>query len=193
MMGGIRVDARGESSIPGLFAVGEASGGAHGAHRLAAGGGFEVVAGGALVGEAAAVTALESAGDRAYRGEPRPELLSSKLPAEYNADVTVIRESLDAGCGILRSRSELEEAMAAIEAVHDRHREQDGQPFVRRAAAIASTIARSANMREESRGDHFRTDFPEMLEEWRANVVVSKSGDDLAFGVLPCPAPTPVA
>jgi aspartate oxidase len=193
MMGGIRVDERGESSIPGLFAVGEACGGAHGAHRLAAGGGFEVVAGGAVVGEAAARMALSSSGRQQYLGGPRPDLLSSRLPGEFTPDLTVIRESLDAGCGILRDRSDLRSAITAIDSVLDRHRGRGEQPFVRRAAEIASTIARSAEMREESRGDHFRIDFPEMREDWRANVVLSKDGGDIAFRVVPCPASTPVA
>jgi aspartate oxidase len=193
VMGGIRVDERGLSSLPGMYAVGEAAGGAHGAHRLAAGGGLEVVSGGAVVGEAAGLDALAASGVRRCSLQPSPDLLSVRLGRDPQADLGIIRGALDSGCGILRTATDLEDTVAAVEEVHDRHRERAGHPFVRRAATVALAIARSAAMREESRGDHFRTDYPETSPAWLANVVVTATSGEVQFTTVACATSTTVA
>ncbi|ABL79582.1 MULTISPECIES: FAD-binding protein [unclassified Nocardioides] len=193
VMGGIRIDERGRSTLPGMYAVGEAAGGAHGAHRLAAGGGLEVVAGGAVVGEAAGLDALSATGDRRCSLAPNPDLLSVRLAAEAQADLGLIRGAMDSGCGILRTATDLEDTVTAVEEVHQRHRVPGGHPFVRRAAMVALSIARSAAMREESRGDHFRTDHPHSSEEWLANIVVTAPAGEMEFTTAPVPTATTVA
>ena len=159
MDGGVRIDATLSTSVPGLYAVGEVSGGAHGANRLAGAGGLEAVAGGAIAGEAAAEHA-RAAGPRAAAVNQRPdrELASPAGPA---AALARIHQALDSGCGILRSGAELETSVAAI---------QDSLVIgatipaaARRPGAVPSSrwrSPRSALAREDSRGDHFRTDWP---------------------------------
>lgn len=179
MMGGVRIDARGRSTLPGLYAVGEVAGGAHGGHRLAAGGGLEVVAGGAITGESAALDAVDNPLPlSAAQAEPRPDLLGLSLPDDAMSSLGRIAEALDNACGILRDRAELTAAVALLSEERDRSSEQLRNPFVLRSATLALAVAQSALARSESRGDHFRLDSPHRDDKhWLANLVV-KSGAD---------------
>jgi succinate dehydrogenase/fumarate reductase flavoprotein subunit len=192
IMGGIRIDAHGRASTPGLYAVGEVAGGVHGGHRLAAAGGMEVVAGGALAGESAAREALEKRGRLAkIQGKPRPDLLGIGLPEPATESLTTIAGALDRGCGILRDEGELTASVNTILAEWERHRAPEGDPFVRRCAQLAFAIAQAALMRTESRGDHFRTDhtFRDDLN-WLGNLVVT-AADDAPVALWYEPVATP--
>lgn len=183
VMGGVRVDGSGSSTVPGLYAVGEASGGAHGAHRLAAGGGMEVVAAGAAVGENAARFARTAERSAVDIG-PRPDLLASELTDENKAALDAIRSALGA-CGILRDGAEIAVAIESLEQIRAQH--ADGNAFIRRASGVALAIAKSALDRAESRGDHFRLDAPERNDEdYLVNFIVAQGADgDLVFSSRP--------
>jgi aspartate oxidase len=177
MDGGIRIDASTESTIRGLFAVGEVSGGAHGANRLAGAGGLEAVAGGAIAGENAARRASDSSNRERDRPRPRP-------PAEVGTPdpgaLEKIQTALDVGCGILRTAAGLSTAVTAIELATPAHVETPDALATWRSAQIALSIARAALVRAESRGDHWRVDHPARDDaRWLGNVVVSagRSGD----------------
>lgn len=160
LMGGIQIDGDAASDVPGLFAVGEVAGGAHGAHRLAAGGGMEVVAGGAIAGDSAAQHALGNPHHIDPRSPaPMPRHLGHKLDHQERAAFKQIQTALETGCGILRTRKDLAASVATIENVLETSAQLES-PFLRRSALVALTIANSALLREESRGDHFREDFP---------------------------------
>jgi aspartate oxidase len=191
MDGGVRIDATLATSVPGLYAVGEVSGGAHGANRLAGAGGLEAVAGGAIAGEAAAEHARGR--PRGRRDQWRP---AREWPIQPEAAALArIHQALDSGCGILRSGTELEKSVAAIQdsLVPARHTGR-GAP-TRRSALVALAVARSALAREDSRGDHFRTDWPGRDDrKWLGNVVVSLRGvADLAVRFEPADRLVPPA
>jgi succinate dehydrogenase/fumarate reductase flavoprotein subunit len=162
MMGGIRTDEEAATRVPGLYAVGEAAGGTHGAHRLATCGGTEVIAMGAIAGEGAAQHAATR------RDLPRGEslledleLLGTHLDKPDQAALERIRDALEEGCGVLRDRGHLEATRATLAGTRAELAEAGRlKTFVGRAAMVAAAIAESAALREESRGDHFRTDFP---------------------------------
>lgn len=182
LMGGIRIDEHGRSNVPGLFAVGEVSGGAHGAHRLAACGGTEVVAMGAIAGDTAADYARR-AGRVAYQHRvlARPELLPLTIEAPGQAELHRIRQSLDAGCGILRDRQGILDTIAVLDGIADVLRAQGNiRTFLGRSALLALAIAQSALLREESRGDHYRADYPARNDiSWLGNMVVRlRAGED---------------
>jgi succinate dehydrogenase/fumarate reductase flavoprotein subunit len=170
MDGGVRIDATLATSVPGLYAVGEVSGGAHGANRLAGAGGLEAVAGGALAGEAAAEHA---------RGTPRGQRDQRQRARDWAiqpdaAALARIHRALDSGCGILRSGPELARSVAAIQDTLARAQDGHGGRPTRRTALVALAVARSALAREDSRGDHFRTDWPDRDDtKWLGNIVVS--------------------
>jgi succinate dehydrogenase/fumarate reductase flavoprotein subunit len=178
LMGGVRIDAEAASTVPGLYAVGEVAGGAHGAHRLAACGGMEVVVGGAIAGDNATSYALAQR-NRA----PRPSFRSDPALAvpfsDHAAVLSVIRSTLDEACGVLRVGTDLQQAVDVLaeagEAAAD-----DRQLAVLRSVRVAQAIARGALMRQESRGDHFRLDFPERDDRrWLKNISVRLADDQL--------------
>lgn len=184
LMGGIRIDEEAASEVPGLYAVGEVSGGAHGAHRLAAGGGTEVVAMGAIAGEAAATFAkANSLRTPRHPAEPHPELLPTSLRPEDVQRLARLRSALDRGCGILRDADGLSATVSELDEIRSeliesgRMRSQLG-----RATLLGLAIARCALVRQESRGDHFRSDYPHRKDlRWLGNLRVrlSSKRDDV--------------
>ncbi|MYZ48330.1 L-aspartate oxidase [Propylenella binzhouense] len=154
-MGGIHVDARGRSSLDGLWACGEvASTGAHGANRLASNSLLEAV-----------VFAARVAGDiqgllPTSKTVPALDGAAGELPAggEQDSDVMRrLRHAMSRHVGVVRSRSGLVEALGIFAEIGA----QRIGPAMRNALVVARLVASAALAREESRGGHFRSDFPE--------------------------------
>jgi L-aspartate oxidase len=156
--GGILTDTWGRSTVPGLFACGEAaSTGVHGANRLASNSLLEAL----VFGRRAALADDEPVSAPAIEDEeeiPRP-----RLPLED------VRSLADRFLGVVRTGSELE----AIEAKLTGGVGLDGDPT---APLMALLLAKAARRREESRGGHFRSDCPETESAWRVRQVVSREG-----------------
>jgi aspartate oxidase len=161
LMGGVKVDARGATAVSGLFAVGEVAGGTHGAHRLAGAGGMEVVALGAIAGEQAS---------RFARGRPqrpqlealraRPELLGANLSPRGREMLAEISSAMETGCGIVRRADQLAQTVHSVVGLLEEARSEPALAQVARAALVSWIVATCALRRQESRGDHFREDFP---------------------------------
>jgi succinate dehydrogenase/fumarate reductase flavoprotein subunit len=188
VMGGVRTDERAATDVPGLFAVGEVAGGAHGAHRLATCGGTEVIATGAIAGESAVRYALGRPSKASgFPLRPSAELLDETMDSADTARVGEIRITLEQGCGVLRDRERLERAVGVLHGIlEDLQRQRRMKTFAGRAALLGSSVALSALRREESRGDHFRTDFPFRDDRrWLGNLDVTlrpdRAGLDLSF------------
>lgn len=165
-MGGVRTDLEGRASLAGLFAAGEvACTGVHGANRLASNSLLEGVVFGARAG-------------RAMRELASPTLPSAGQAAPFDAPLASageIRQFAWDRCGIVRCGDGLREAVARLEA----HSGGSGtvtreRAEVRNLRQIALLIARCALAREESRGAHFRTDFPAKRPEFEKHSIVSK-------------------
>lgn len=172
-MGGIPIDEDGRTSLPGLYAVGEVSAGAHGAHRLAGAGGTEAVAMGSVGGAQAAKFAIDNPVRwRRNAVRPRPELLPPRKPAEASNVLRRTRRAMDQMCGVARTASDLERTVALL---HDELRALDARDklatYPGRVAVLQLAIAASALARAESRGDHFRLDFPSPDTAWIGNMV----------------------
>ncbi|MCD1636117.1 L-aspartate oxidase [Martelella mediterranea] len=149
-MGGIAVDASGRSSVGGLYAVGEcAATGLHGANRLASNSLLE-----------AAVTGLAAAADIAA-APPAPELALPALALPAASGLATMRGIVSGALGVTRDHAALGEAIAALLPLA----ESDGADAD--PAIVALSIAVFAAMREESRGGHARTDFPQKNPESR--------------------------
>jgi L-aspartate oxidase len=153
-MGGVRTDLDGRSNIPGLYAAGEvACTGVHGANRLASNSLLEAVVFGARAGRAMCA----QTGDVSVRRSVRPAMIAPEWTE------TELRDLTWEYCGIARSRNGLEAAIHALDRVIW---EPVGTPSLqafelRNLHEVAALIARCALWREESRGAHCRTDFPE--------------------------------
>ena len=180
LMGGVATDECGAAQIPGLYAAGEVAGGAHGAHRLATCGGTEVIAMGAIAGESAAQYACGGRGVASGKQAVlRPELLETGMDAGARARLARIRAALEQGCGALRDAQGLQASLSELNNLRDELRRQGClQTFVGRAVLVATAIAASALARTESRGDHFRTDYPRRDDRcWLANIRASRGAD----------------
>jgi L-aspartate oxidase len=143
-MGGIAVDAAGRSSVAGLWACGEcASTGLHGANRLASNSLIEAAVGAGWVAEsvAGAVRSRRSP-------QPRPTVLP---PA---ADPSAVRDVMSAGVGVLRDAEGLRATIRALLPL------AAGCGKAGDPALVGLMIAVAALRRQESRGAHWRTDFP---------------------------------
>ena len=152
-MGGIAVDARGRSSISGLWACGECSAtGLHGANRLASNSLLEAIVFPRRV-------ARDVAGSRAPRHSPAAAFDGSDLPARADDDagaIATIRERMYADVGIERDGPHLAGAHDELRTIARKAR----TVRVRDMALAGSLIARAAFERRESRGSQYRSDFP---------------------------------
>ena len=154
-MGGVMTDLDGKSSVEGLWAVGEvASSGVHGANRLASNSLLEAVVFGARIADQ-----LRDK-DIAQPEEPGAPADRMDLPAKpADADAMLkIRQAMASGCALIRSRESLNGVLDVIHALNIYPHMTSG---LKSALVAAELIAQGALMREESRGGHFRGDFPD--------------------------------
>jgi len=152
-MGGVRTDAVGRASLPGLWAVGEvACTGLHGANRLASNSLLEAVVFGARVAETVGTASLGPL--RGRLPEPEPGIRS--LPPGPRAE---LRRLMSAEAGVVRDAAGLTRTLREIARI-ERAAEGTSRGFLNMLAA-ATLIAAAALRRTESRGGHFRSDFPE--------------------------------
>jgi L-aspartate oxidase len=184
VMGGIDTDEWGRTSVPGLYAAGEtACTGVHGANRLASNSLLE-----GLVFGARAAAAMQQAPEAApmkpdrVTATPTPEPLPPRAPSlQLPATRLDVQDLMWRQVGLFRSRDGLADAVAMLEAAYAERRMEpalEGRaPALdqsRRASliAVARLVARAALRREESRGSHFRTDFPRRDDlHWRVHLV----------------------
>lgn len=153
-MGGIATDKAGRASLAGLWVCGEAaSTGLHGANRLASNGLLE-----ALV--YARLASHDIATEVALTETPEVTLAFSEGGSDGfgEASVTRLRQTMTENVGVLRDAAGLSVALAEIAALEAQ--ESQSQTFAN-MTATATLIAAAALARTESRGGHFRTDFPE--------------------------------
>ncbi len=176
MIGGVRVDLWGRSSLPGLYACGEvASTGAHGANRLASNSLLEVVVFARRLVQAAAVTPPEL-GERTL-----PVLRVEGPPAEVppgsgeSGDLAGLQELMWERVGIERDGAGLSAAIGQIAAWRKTLPGNVGASPLADQLLTAHLIASAALLREESRGTHHRTDFPRSDPAWRRVIVLRRS------------------
>ena len=172
-MGGVRTDLSGRASLPGLYAAGEvACTGVHGANRLASNSLLEGLVFGARAGSAAA---LDQAHASVGTIEASPVEAREANAVRASGDVALavrkrVRRLMWERVGILRSRESIKRALLEFEQIARAPLARASRNFL----SVATVIARSALWREESRGAHFRTDFPERDDEhWRVHSIVS--------------------
>ncbi|WP_142113559.1 L-aspartate oxidase [Rarobacter incanus] len=179
--GGVLTDTNGRTSVDGLYAVGEcACTGVHGANRLASN---SLLEGLVFSRRAAADIVRRIDGGELPRLRPAPREGSSGLVA--GAARSRIQRVMTAGSGVVRSRDSLAAALRTLSHVPiDAHAREDVVAHPQFAewetsnilgGAIALTAAALA--RAESRGGHFRTDFPQRDPQWGRRIVLSLAAD----------------
>jgi L-aspartate oxidase len=169
-MGGVRTDLEGRTNLARLYAAGEvAATGVHGANRLASNSLLEGVVYGARAGAAM----RECAGAPVLAAAP---LAEARFPC-VTADE--LRRLASDKCGIVRCAGSLEEAARALERTPFQATVAPKREMfeLRSIHTVLTLIARCALAREESRGAHCRTDFPDKRPEFRKHSLISKDRD----------------
>jgi len=172
-MGGVRTDLWGRTTVPGLYAAGEVScTGVHGANRLASNSLLEGLVFGARAGEAAIA---DNGRQKVQGGRVEPE--ESAIRDPQSAMSTAVRKRVKRvmweRVGILRDAAALRRAIAEFDQISKANLSTSSRNFV----TLASLVAKAALWREESRGGHFRTDFPEQHEEFRVHSIQSTGNE----------------
>jgi succinate dehydrogenase/fumarate reductase flavoprotein subunit len=199
-MGGIIVNPHLETSVPGLFAAGEIVAGVHGANRLAGNALAEVFAMGGLAGKHAALRAkewpLSSPRERSIDRE-RERLLSlySEGSGRQRIDLwRALKEVMWHQAGVIRSREALEKGLAEIQDLKTAgHGASIKGPkeLIRflefqNMLLISEMVTRAAIMRQESRGSHWREDYPEEDDEkWLSNIYIYKENHSVRLESIP--------
>jgi succinate dehydrogenase flavoprotein subunit len=210
IMGGIRVDGDSQmSTVPGLFAAGECAAGLHGANRLGGNSLSDLLVFGKRAGEFAAKFARERGAtridhaqvDAATRWALAPfDRHDGKGEGPYQIQYD-LQDMMQDHVGIVRTHDEMEKALVAIQALR-RRAEKVGVAGNREynpgwhtvldlenLLTVSEAIARAALERKESRGGHFRIDFPEKKEEsGKFNIVITREADG-TMGLSRVPIP----
>jgi L-aspartate oxidase len=175
LMGGIRTDVHGRSSLAGLYAAGEAAcTGVHGANRLASNSLLEGLVFGALAAEAMAGDKLQVAGYRLSESATNSGVELNER-GDVEGWIAELQRLMWRDAGLLRDAAGLHGAQAGLGALRDTQpagisrRALEGRNLL----VVAEAIVQAALGREESRGAHFRKDFPERTGMAQHSVVRS--------------------
>jgi succinate dehydrogenase / fumarate reductase flavoprotein subunit len=207
MMGGISVEAEtAQSTLPGLFAAGEAAAGLHGANRLGGNSLSDLLVFGRRAGLAAAAQAnkvSQGAIDPAQINAAEREMLApfergdGENPYAVHRDLQEVMQNL---VGIFRVEQDVTKALAELEKLKQRaaHVRVEGSRLfnpgwhlardLKSMLTVSEAVARSALARKESRGAHSRIDYPNLDEQWgRTHNVISRDGDQMKLRQEPIP------
>ncbi len=197
--GGVVIDANGETAIDGLFAAGEICAGVHGANRLAGNALCEVFAMGSIAGRMAALKAkaLETPRlpEKKIAAErKRLESFSSGEHANLRQLRSALKETMWYQAGIIRHAKNLLLALSKIEEIGACIPDLELKNFKELIRALelqnmlfaAEMVCRAALLRTESRGAHYRSDYPvENDQDWLKNIVISRQDNEIAIQPVP--------
>jgi succinate dehydrogenase/fumarate reductase flavoprotein subunit len=195
-MGGVRIDRDGFTNLEGLFAAGEDSSGVHGANRLGGNGVAESTVFGARVGD----TVARWVKDKQHGELPREQIERARTGADHflqrepRGSPFALRDELGRlmwdRVGIIRNEKTLRQALDDIRELANRLQQigiKGGRAFnlawqqaldMRNLLLASELIARSALAREDSRGAHYRDDFPENDNaRWLKNIYLARDAD----------------
>jgi succinate dehydrogenase/fumarate reductase flavoprotein subunit len=199
VMGGVRIDRQGATTVPGLFAAGEVAGGLHGANRMGGNALSETLVFGARAGDTAADWAKRSGGaDMRWISGLLMER-ASKWDGAQGPGIDFrprLREIMWRDGGVIRNREGLLNAATALRAMAEESEAsfpaQESSELSRivelhSATRVGALILEGALRRCESRGAHFREDFPEQDDEnWQGHLQVKlTSSGELVWDFRP--------
>jgi succinate dehydrogenase / fumarate reductase flavoprotein subunit len=212
-MGGVVVDLKCKTKIRGLFAVGEVISQIHGANRLGGNSLLDTVVFGKIAGAEAAILNKEVRDKRQRKTGKLSTLRSNvnsrkrfedgifavKYPVKFRND---IQELMKLNAGIIREETKLKNGLKRILNLKNEFYSKDSimKEFkinddgaenvvltsqVKSSLVVCEAIIRSALMRQESRGAHYRSDFPKLDEEkWNCNIYCSREGGEMILSKM---------
>lgn len=190
-MGGVKINEKCESSIANLYAAGEASGGVHGANRLGGNALADTQVFGKIAGENAAKAAktvdfeenpemFKAEEDRITGlikdGSIKPQELKKRVKKLMWEKVSIIRNEKNLN-EALKELMEMEKSLNDLKVEDKKQYNTDLQTALEviNMVQIATLVVKSAILRRESRGAHFREDYPETKDEWKKSIVLNKN------------------
>jgi succinate dehydrogenase flavoprotein subunit len=206
-MGGVVVDIKCSTKIRGLFAVGEVISQIHGANRLGGNSLLDTVVFGKIAGGEAArlakelaetkkANASELASNENNQKEFDDEVFIVKEPITFRNE---IQELMKQNAGIIREETKLQNGLKRILELKNEFYSKDnilkefkiddgnGENIlltweVKSSLVVCEAIIRGAQMRQESRGAHYRSDFPKLDDEkWKVNIFCRKEGREMVL------------
>jgi succinate dehydrogenase/fumarate reductase flavoprotein subunit len=210
-MGGVKVDLKCQTNVRGLFAIGEVAGQVHGANRLGGNSLLGTLVFGKIAGREAA-TKVARERNRTANGRFST---SSILGITHNEDkmfaytlfvvkqplrmLSQVQQVMQENAGIIREAIKLRKAIKKIlelektfyskQSVLGRYTDYENAVNtweVKSALVVCEAVLRSALMRQESRGAHYRSDFPERDDsKWKVNIHCTKRGEEMVMFKLP--------
>jgi fumarate reductase (CoM/CoB) subunit A len=205
-MGGIRINEKGETAVPGLFAAGEVTGGVDGANRLGGNAITEIIVFGKRAGDSAAQHAASASEARADAEQIEVEEMRVFQLLEKSGGVSPVAAKRDLQrivweevC-VLRSEKGLKDALKRIEELREEtlprlglasHTQVYNLEWIQaillpRQLDVAEVVARAALERTESRGSHRRADYPEQDDgNWVKNIVFKRVNKEIQSVVNP--------
>jgi succinate dehydrogenase / fumarate reductase flavoprotein subunit len=194
-MGGVVADIKCRTQIKGLFAVGEVISQIHGANRLGGNSLLDTMVFGKIAGEEAAKLAKqqeeEKVGDNDAKKTYDGGIFVVKEPIKFRNE---IQELMKQNAGIIREETRLQNGLKGILGLKNKFYSKDNiievskiddnnseniviTLQVKSSLVVCEAIIRSALMRQESRGAHYRSDFPKLDDErWKVNIYCRKEG-----------------
>jgi succinate dehydrogenase / fumarate reductase, flavoprotein subunit len=207
MMGGVRVDADSQmSDVPGLFAAGECAAGLHGANRLGGNSLSDLLVFGKRAGEYAAVFAKQEDSSQIDPAQAEAAVQRALAPFERNGESPYhvqqsLQEMMQRLVGIVRREEEMRLALSELRQLAQRatnvavvgNREYNGGWHtaldLSHLLTVSEIITRAAIERKESRGAHFREDYPARSSEEGKTSVLVRLNDQGEMQVLREPVP----
>ena len=204
-LGGVAINERCETALQGLFAAGEVAGGVHGAARLGGDALSETIVFGAIAGKSAALYALENELVKATRSQSQ-EIIDSVTPfinvsedAVYSTDIHELKKTLKnvmwGKAGLVRNKKGLEKAVNELAQLGKERlpqlkansfRELERILEIRNMCLVAEMVAKAAKLRDESRGGHYREDFPYRDDhKWLANIFITNQDKQMKLEIRP--------
>jgi succinate dehydrogenase/fumarate reductase flavoprotein subunit len=205
-MGGVKVDSKCQTNIKGLFAIGEVAGQVHGANRLGGNSLLETVVFGKIAGREAASKVAREKKKRTinakssstlgitYNKDKRlaPTLFATKQPLRI---LSQVQQVMQENAGIIREASKLRKGIKKISELEKTFYSKNSvlKSFknyenvvitweVKSALVVCEAVLRSASMRQESRGAHYRSDFPDRDDrKWKVNIYCRKNGREMVL------------
>lgn len=199
VMGGIKVDAdTTETTVPGLFAVGEVASGLHGANRLGGNSLTDLLVFGRRAGMYAAQFARKNQQPKVRQDDVSQFIESLMKPLKHQGGENPfqlqkeLKEVMGEYCGMIRNEEDLKKGIAELEKIAERakkisvpdHRDLNtgwhASISLQSLLTVGLAMCRSALERRESRGGHTREDFPDYDKKLsKINIVVRKRGDEM--------------
>lgn len=198
-LGGVKITPECETNIRGLYAAGEITGGVHGAARLGGNALTDCIVFGAKAGRNAANYASGIALPENFSEEIKHKKLTLSNILKQSPDKEInpkqlkkdIKTLMFKYVGIIREGKELEKALSLIQKIKVEALPEiwakDGRELkeaieTANMVAISEVVTRAALYRKESRGDHYRIDFPDRDDDnWLKNIVITKKDEEIVI------------